>query len=327
MPDLNKPRQEKEGRPTSVLSNFDVSLYEEVLGPKEGQPIRCSMSATLRLTGIKYGEGVKPKDSSNRVSAFQDYTSAMMSALNNPWKPRTKRTTTPTWTAIPPLVFLSTSETLVNDPQNKRDLDERYVSMNVSAVDKTVLTPQGRQEMEGIASPIKFIEMLQNGDAVKINPQGSSLMEAFGFGPEIVEEKDPDFYMPDGQGKKLSESYQMFTNEQTPEGNPGVIVKLSNLVKKYGTSIYLMDRKSGHLYVLDQKGYKQIEEKGLLYPSESMIIAGALDGNRSNPFVMTRSSRLPEAESTRVPLKTSTDKREVKEKKELLTPDGLLERE
>ena len=154
-------------------------------------------------------------------------------------------------------------------------------------------------------------------------------MEALGFGLGKVEEKDPDFYMPDGQGKKLSESYQMFTNEQTLEGNPGVIVKLSNLVKKYGTSIYLMDRKSGHLYVLDEKGYKQIEEKGLLYPSESMIIAGALDENRSNPFIMTRSSKLPEtptAESTRVPLKTSTDKREVKEK-ELLTPDGLLEKE
>ena len=122
----------------------------------------------------------------------------------------------------------------------------------------------------------------------------------------------------------------MFTNEQTLEGNPGVIVKLSNLVKKYGTSFYLMDRKSGHLYVLNEKGYIQIKEKGLLYPSESMIIAGALDDNRGNPFVITQSSRLPEtpaAESTRVPLKTSTDKREVKEKKELLTPDGLLERE
>ena len=190
--------------------------------------------------------------------------------------------------------------------------------------------PQGRQETKGIASPIKFTETLQNGDALKVNPQGGSLMEALGFGPEEVEEKDSDFYMPDGQGKKLSESFQMFTNEQTPEGNPGVIVKLSNLVKKYGTSIYLMDRKSGHLYVLDEKGYKQIEEKGLLYPSESMIIAGALDENRSNPFVMTQSSRLPEtptAESTRVPLKTSTDKREVKEKKELLTLDGLLEKE
>ena len=223
-------------------------------------------------------------------------------------------------------MYLSASGTPVGETQTKKESDERYVPMNFSAVDKTVLTPQGRQETKGMASPIKFTEDLQNGDALKIKPQGDSLMEALGFGPE----KDPDFYMPDGQGIKLSESYQMFTNEQTPEGNPGVIVKLSNLVKKYGTSIYLMDRKSGHLYVLDEKGYKQIEEKGLLYASESMIIAGALDENRSNPFVMTQRSKLPEtptAESTRVPLKTSTDKREVKEKKELLTPDGLLEKE
>ena len=51
---------------------------------------------------------------------------------------------------------------------------------------------------------------------------------------------------------------------------------------------------------------------------------------RGNPFVITQSSRLPEtpaAESTRVHLQTSTDKRGVKEKKELLTPDGLLERD
>ena len=328
--DLDKPRQEKEGRPTSVLSNLDVPLYEEVLGPKEVQPIRRSMSVTPGLTGMKCGEGMRPKDSSNRVSAFQGYTSAMMSALNNPWKPRNKRTATPTWTAVPPLVYLSASGTPVGNTQTKKESDERYVPMNFSAVDKTVLTPQGRQETKGMASPIKFTEALQNGDALKINPQGGSLMEALGFGLEEVEEKDPDFYMPDGQGKKLSESFQMFTNEQTPEGNPGVIVKLSNLVKKYGTSIYLMNRKSGHLYVLDEKGYKQIEEKGLLFPSESMIIAGALDENRSNPFVMTQSSKLPEtpmAESTRVPLNTSTDKREVKEKKELKTPDGLLEKE
>ena len=61
-----------------------------------------------------------------------------------------------------------------------------------------------------------------------------------------------------------------------------------------------------------------------------MIIAGALDENRGNPFIMAQSSRLPEtpaAESTRVPLKSSTDRREVKEKKDLLTPDGLLEKE
>ena len=79
VPDLNKPRQEKKGRPTSVWSNFDVPLYEEVLEPKEGQPIRRSMSVTPGLIGMKCGEGVRSKDSSNRVSAFQDYTSAMIS--------------------------------------------------------------------------------------------------------------------------------------------------------------------------------------------------------------------------------------------------------
>ena len=87
VPDLNKPRQEKESRPTSVLSNFDVPLYEEVLGPKEGQPIRRSMSVTPGLSEMKCGEGATPKDSFKRMSAFHDYTSAMMSALNNPWKP------------------------------------------------------------------------------------------------------------------------------------------------------------------------------------------------------------------------------------------------
>ena len=128
----------------------------------------------------------------------------------------------------------------------------------------------------------------------------------------------------------LSETYQMFTNEQTPEGNPGVIVKLTNLIKKYGTPFYLMDKRSGHLYVLQQEGYKQIEEKGLLYPSESMVMAGALDENWGNPFVHAQSSGLPEtpvAESTRVPLKTPTDRKGVEEKKEPLTPDGLLEKE
>ena len=213
VPDLNKPRQEKTSRPTSVLSNFDVPLYEELGEPKERQPIKRSMSVTPGLTGMKSGEGARPKDSLNRMSAFQDYTSKMMSALNNPWKPRSKKTATPTWSAVPPLVYVSAAGTPVSDTQSKNETSEKYVPMNFSAVDKTVLKPQGRQEMEGVASPIKFTEVLQNGDALKVNPQGGALMEALGFDPHKVEEDDPDFYMPDGQGKRLRETYQMFTNE------------------------------------------------------------------------------------------------------------------
>ena len=72
LPDLNKPKPEKVSRLTSVLSNFDVPIYEEMTGPG--------------LSGMKSGEGTRPKDSFKRMSVFQDHTSTMMSTLNNPWK-------------------------------------------------------------------------------------------------------------------------------------------------------------------------------------------------------------------------------------------------
>ena len=141
---------------------------------------------------------------------------------------------------------------------------------------------------------------------------------------------DPDFYMADRQGKRLSELYQMYTTERTPKDNPGVQVKLPNLEKKYGTSVFLMDKKSGHLYVAGIEGYKQIDKKGPLFPSESMIVAGALGEDKGEPVPFMPDSKIqgtPTAESTRVPLKTSTGKREVMEQKEPLTPDQLLEME
>ena len=87
VPDLNKPRPEKSSRPTSVLSNFDLPIYTELGEPKEEQLNRRSKSVTPGLSGMKFGEGGRPKDCSNKKPAFQDYTSKMMSALNNPWKP------------------------------------------------------------------------------------------------------------------------------------------------------------------------------------------------------------------------------------------------
>ena len=178
-----------------------------------------------------------------------------MSALNDPWKPRSKKAVTPPGLTVPPLVYVSAAGTPVDDIKSKQEVDEKYVPVNLSTVDKTVLIPQGGREMGEIASPINFTKDLQNGDALKVNPQGGALMEALGFGPDKVEERDPDFYMPDGQGGRLSETYQMFTNEKMLEGNLGVIVKLTNLVKKHGSPFYLMDKKSGHLYVLNEQGY------------------------------------------------------------------------
>ena len=323
VPDLNKPKQ-KEGQPPSALSNFDAPQYEEITGyNNKWQLDMRSVSTSLRLSDRKGQlEKDKPKIPSGNVSAFQDCMPTMMSASNNPWKPLSKGTATPSWMMVPPLVFLSTSGTPISRPQIGEGLEEEQVRMNFSVVDKTVLVPKGRDGAESTASPIKFTEEFQNGAALKVKPQGWMILKSLGFEAPEKEAPDPDFYMPDGQGKRLSESHQMYTTERTPEDNPGVLVKLPNLEEKYGTSMYLIGRKSGHIYITGIEGYKHIDEKGLLYPSESMVVAGPLEENRREPAPLVIDSKIqgtPTAGSTRVPLKASTEKREIKGQKEPLT--------
>ena len=133
-----------------------------------------------------------------------------------------------------------------------------------------------------------------------------------GFEAQEEVNLEPDFYMPDGKGGKLSNTKCMFTSS-TPEGNPGVVVQLDNLKEKYGASIFLLDKRSGNLYVLEAEEYRKIEEKGLLFPSESMIMAGALEREMGEPQPSMQISKMqatPAAESTRIPLRTSTEKRE-----------------
>ena len=49
----------------------------------------------------------------------------------------------------------------------------------------------------------------------------------------------PDFYLPDGKGSRLSEVYQIKTTEKSPEGHPAVLVVLKNLRAKYNTKYFL----------------------------------------------------------------------------------------
>ena len=188
------------------------------------------------------------------ITGFQEYMPAMMSALDNPWKPLNKGTTTPSWTTVPPLVFLLMPGTPISRPQTKEDLEEEQIRMKFSAVNKTVLIPEGREGVENATSPIKFTRELQNGAALKVKPQGQSLLQMLGFEVQDKGAPDPDFYMPDGQGKRLSESYQMYTIERTPKDDPRILEKLPNLEKKYGISMFLMDKKSGHLYIAGIEG-------------------------------------------------------------------------
>ena len=94
-------------------------------------------------------------------------------------------------------------------------------------------------------------------------------------------------------------------SENTAEGNPAIIVKIPNLVEKYGTDKYLLDRYSGHLFVTNIQGvYTCIEEKGWIYPTESSLIEPLAGSSQNQDHVTPQTIQLsnfkktPEAEST-----------------------------
>ena len=46
----------------------------------------------------------------------------------------------------------------------------------------------------------------------------------------------PDFYLPNGKGSRLSEVYQIKTTGKSPEGHPAVLIILENLRAKYNNN-------------------------------------------------------------------------------------------
>ena len=244
----------------------------------------------------------------------------MMWALNNPWKPKGRKTATPDGAKIAPLVYLSLSGTPVEGQSIKEEGNEKSVGINMSALDKTELVPDNLSQVKNPVSPVEFTEEVMNGAALRVEPKKPSLLKILGF--EGQEERNLE---PDGKGGKLSDTQCMYTCDSTPEGNRGVVVKLGNLREKYGTTLYLLDKRSGNLYVLEAEEYKKIEEKGLLFLSEFMIMAGSQEREIGEPQPSMQISKMqatPAAESTRIPLRTSTEKRE-----KPLTSEQLLDLE
>ena len=153
----------------------------------------------------------------------------MMSALNNPWVLKGRKTATPPRTKVAPLVYLSPHGTPVEGQSMGMKDNENQVGTNMSARDNTELVPENISQIKNPTSPTKFTGRLLNETALKVKLQETSLIKTLGFDAQEEENLEPDFYMPDGKGSKLSETYCMYTAEKTPEDNPGVLVKLDNL--------------------------------------------------------------------------------------------------
>ena len=136
---------------------------------------------------------------------------------------------------------MSLSGTSEEEQSTKRKANEETVGINMPALEKTELVPDNLSQVKNTASSVKFTKEVMNGAALRVEPKETSLLKMIGFEAQEEVNLEPDFYMPDGKGGKLSDTDCMYTTSSTSEGNPGIMVQLENLKEKYGTSIFLLE--------------------------------------------------------------------------------------
>ena len=174
-------------------------------------------------------------------------------------------------------------------------------------MDQTILRAEDRQdkfvlETDEVTTPLtQFTQNIMGTSVVMVKLKTKTTQTKTSTQQMPIQ---PDFYLPDGKGSRLSEVHQIKTTEKSPEGHPAVLLVLENLRAKYNTKYFLLDRYSGYLYAAGGETISSnpIEEKGWIYPTESTRpIASAPDEFRLTPYHTLQASTIkgtPVVEST-----------------------------
>ena len=62
------------------------------------------------------------------------------------------------------------------------------------------------------------------------------------------EDKYPDLYLPVAEKYKVSDKFCGYADSMSADNNPMVLVELTALSYRYGTTIYAVDRVNGTMY-------------------------------------------------------------------------------
>ena len=243
----------------------------------------------------------KIKIPSTPTTAFVQYTTEELDQLDQPQHSHRKGQEGEQYLTVPPLVYgITPQESLAGTDQESEKRDSPFLDQTVLRVgDKQNQFPTQTGE---VTTPLtQFTQNIMGTSVVTVRPTIKTMQAKTSTQQAPIQ---PDFYLPDGKGSRLSEVYQIKTTEKSPEGHPAVLIVLENLRAKYNTKYFLLDKYSGYLYATGGEtiSSEPIEEKGWIYPTESTKpIAGALNEFRLTPYHTLQASTIkgtPVAEST-----------------------------
>ena len=260
--------------------------------PKEGLP--------WSVLNKDQAEG-KVKIPSTPTTAFIQYTTEDLDQPDQPQHSHRKGQEDEQYPTVPPLVYgITPQESLAGTDQESEKRDSPFLDQSIMrAGDKQDQFPTQTDE---VTTPLtQFTQNIMGTSVITVKPKTKTTQTKMSTQQMPVQ---PDFYLPDGKGSRLSEIYQIKTRERSPEGHPAVLLVLENLRAKYNTKYFLLDKYSGYLYAAGGEtiSSEPIEEKGWIYPTESTKpIASAPDKFRLTPYHTLQASTIkgtPVAEST-----------------------------
>ena len=243
----------------------------------------------------------KVKIPSTPTTAFVQCTTEELDQLDQPQHSHRKGQEGEQYPTVPPLVYgFTPQESLAGTDQESEKRDS-------PSLDQTVLRVGNKEnqfptQTGEVTTPLtQFTQNIMGTSVGTVKPKAKTMQTKTSTQQMPIQ---PDFYLPDGKGSRLSEVYQIKTTEKSPEGHPTVLIVLENLRAKYNTKYFLLDKYLGHLYATGGEtiSSEPTEEKRWIYPTESTKpIAGAPDEFRLTPYHTLQASTIkgtPVAEST-----------------------------
>ena len=121
-----------------------------------------------------------------------------------------------------------------------------------------------------------------------------------------IPDTNPDWFLLVTGNPRISKVFYGYSDSLSLDNNPLVLVELKELVQRYGTPIYAVDRVNGKMYCTVEGHYRMIGERAMLQPPYSLPTSLGSESLTSQPLYMntlpgTTSMGIPMAESTPVP--------------------------
>ena len=106
--------------------------------------------------------------------------------------------------------------------------------------------------------------VLDTGQLINNNKVGESLARS--QVPQDTRDIYPDLYLPVAENYQICDQFYGYTDSMSADNNPMILVELTGLSYRYGTSIYAVDRVNGTMYGKFSVGYWVISEKATVKP-------------------------------------------------------------